>query len=109
MRYPLLIVFALMLLASCENAAFNKDRRQLIAKNAIRGKLPRAAKNVDITGFKEDTLASWTDTLFQRPIRYTLNVVYTDSTGAMQQRTGVVLFTPDGRSMITAQVDQPNR
>jgi hypothetical protein len=108
MHRPLLIVLAVSLLASCENATFSKDKRQLIAKNAIRHKLPRAAKDFDIIGYKEDTLASWTDTTFKRPIRYTLHFVYSDSTGAVHQQTGSVLFTPDGRSMITAQLDNPN-
>lgn len=102
-----LIVFLALLLASCENAAFDKDKRQIVAKDAIRRKLPRASKNFDVVRYKEDTLASWSDTIFKRPIRYTLDYVYTDSSGAVQQKTGAVLFTPDGRSMITVQTENP--
>lgn len=103
-----LLVFAL-LLGSCENATFSKDKRQILAKDAIRSKLPPASTNFDIINYKEDTVDNWTDTTFKRPIRYTLNFVYTDSTGVVQKRTGSVIFTPDGRSMITAKVDPQNR
>lgn len=106
-RYSLFFIGAAFVFSSCETAAFEKDKRQIAAKDAIREKLPRA-RNFDILHFREDTLSEWTDTLFKRPIRYTFDFIYTDSTGAVQNKTGIVLFTPDGRSMITAQITNPN-
>lgn len=105
----LLCVFAALHLFSCETTDFDKDKRQLVAKNVLYHKLPRAAKNFDIIRFKEDTLDYWTDSTFKRPIRYTMDFVYTDSTGAVQQQTGSVLFTPDGHSMIAAEVNPQTR
>src|SRR5947209_16254047 len=108
MRKQFILISAVFFLYSCETATFDKDKRQIAAKNAIREKL-RAGRNFDIIRFKEDTLTSWPDTVFKRPIRYTLNFVYTDSAGVVQNRDGIVLFTPDGKSMMTAQVTDPHQ
>jgi hypothetical protein len=108
MRYQLLSVFIVSLILSCENPTFDKDKRQIVAKDVIRKKLS-AARDFDIVSFKEDTLSSWTDSTFKQPIRYTLNFVYTDSTGVVQNKNGVVLFTPDGRSIITTQITDHNQ
>jgi uncharacterized protein YcfL len=104
MRYQLLLVFVAIFVFNCESATFDMDKRQIVAKDVIRKKLS-AARDFDIVSFKEDTLSSWTDSTFKQPIRYTLNFVYTDSTGVVQNKNGVVLFTPDGRSIITAQIN----
>jgi len=99
-----------LFLLDCENHNFDSDKRQLIAKDAVRWTfVPPKARNFDVVHFKEDTLASWTDTTIKRPIQYTLDFVYTDSTGTVQNKTGEVIFTPDGRSMIAAQLRYPNQ
>ena len=103
MKYSLL-VFLLFIFFSCENPRFDKDKRQLIAKDEIRNKLQRA-RPFDITGFKEDTLSNFPDTTFKRPIRYTLNFVYKDSNNVLQKKKGIVIFTPDGNSIISTIID----
>ena len=90
----------LLALLSCETSVADKDNRQITAKNEIRSKLPPKSRGFDITGFREDTLSSWSDSAFKRPIRYVLDYQYQDSTGTLQQRTGSVVFTPDGKSII---------
>jgi hypothetical protein len=100
------LFFGVFLLAffSCENPRFDKDKRQLISKNEIRTKLKRAL-SFDIKGFKEDTLSTYPDSAFKSPIRYTLDFVYKDSVNVLQMRKGVVIFTPDGNSVITSGID----
>jgi hypothetical protein len=92
--------FSLLLLVSCESSVADKDKRQIIAKDEIRNKLPPRSRAFDITHFQEDTLSSWGDSAFKRPIRYVLDYEYKDSTGTLQHRTGAVVFTPDGKSII---------
>lgn len=94
----------LLVLLSCETSSFDNDKRQILAKDEIRSRLPHASTGFDITGFREDTLSGWPDTSFQRPIQYTLDFVYKDSSGAEQQKTGYVFFAPDGRSIIKTQI-----
>ena len=89
---------------SCENPRFDKDKRQIIAKDEIRSKL-RRARAFDITGFKEDTLSTFPDSTFKHPIRYTLDFVYKDSTNVLQKKRGIVIFTPDGNSIISSGID----
>lgn len=103
MKYSLL-VFLLFMFFSCENPRFDKDKRQLIAKDEIRNKLQRA-RSFDITGFKEDTLSNFPDTTFKRPIRYILDFVYKDSNNVLQKKKGIVIFTPDGNSIISTIID----
>ena len=103
MKYSLFI-FLLFIFFSCENPRFDKDKRQLIAKDEIRNKLHRA-RSFDITGFKEDTLSNFPDTTFKRPIRYTLDFVYKDSNNVLQKKKGIVIFTPDGNSIISTIID----
>lgn len=92
------------IIISCENNSFDSDKRQLVAKNEIREKLGNI-RSFDITRFREDTLSNWKDSTFKRPIRYTLDVVYKDSTGATQNKEAFVLFAPDGKSVITSQIN----
>jgi outer membrane lipoprotein-sorting protein len=101
MRYLLLLL--LVILVSCESHSFESDKRQIIAKDQIREKLHKA-RNFDITGFKQDTLQTYTDTTIKRPLRYALDFVYTDSLGVVQKKKGVVIFTPDGNSVLNAQI-----
>jgi hypothetical protein len=103
MRYLLFIFFPL-LIASCESSSFDKDKRQIIAKDEVRSRLPHASKGFDITGFREDTLSPQIDTVFKHPIQYTLDFTYNDSTGAPHQNTAHVIFTPDGKSIIQTQI-----
>jgi len=102
MKYILLFLLTVMVF-SCENNSFDRDKRQLVAKNKIRGKL----KNIqffDITGFKEDTLHDWKDSTIKNPIRYKLNVTYKDSSGTLQNKEAFVVFTPDGKSVISSEI-----
>lgn len=101
MKY--ILCFFTPIIFGCENHSFDSDQRQIIAKNEIREKL-KNIKSFDIIGFKEDTLHQWTDTTFKNPIRYRLNVVYKDSAGAMQNKEGLVVFTPDGKSVISSEL-----
>ena len=101
MRYLLLFLFAFF--ASCENQSFESDKRQLIAKNEVLRQLHKA-HSVNVTGFKQDTLETYPDTTFKHLIRYGLDFVYVDSLGQTQKKKGVVLFTPDGKSVITSHI-----
>jgi hypothetical protein len=107
MRLAILLFF-LSFLLSCESGVVARDNRQITAKNEIREKLPPRSGAFDITGFREDTLASWPDTMVKRPIRYTLDFEYNDSTGLVQKKTGYVIFTPDGRSVLSTQIVERN-
>lgn len=100
MRYILFPVF-LLILFGCDSGSFDKDKRQIMAKDALRSSLPARSRGFDIIDFKEDTLPAWKD--LEHPIRYSMNYVYTDSGGVVQQRHGSVIFAPDGRSVITTQ------
>jgi uncharacterized membrane protein YheB (UPF0754 family) len=102
MKYIILFLFT-GIIFSCENHSFDSDKRQLTAKNEIREKLGNI-QSFDITDFKEDTLNQWPDSTFKNPIRYSLDVVYKDSTGASQNKKGIVVFTPDGKSVISSEI-----
>lgn len=104
----LVLIFLSLFFCCCETATFDKDKRQIAAKDAVMDQL-HGVKNFDIVSFKEDTLSSGSDTVFRRPIRYTLDFVFTDSTGVVQARTAEVLFTPDGKSLMTARISRPNQ
>ncbi len=88
---------------SCENHRFDSDKRQIMAKNEIQSKLPRS-RSFDITGFSEDTIQNVSDSNFKKQIRYTLDFVYQDSDKVLQHKKGIVMFTPDGRSVINSQI-----
>ena len=102
MRYTV-PAFFLFLLAGCESRSFDKDKRQIAAKEAVRAMLPPASHQFEITGFREDTLTEW-NTVLKNPLRYTLDFFYKDSTEAVHQQTGSVIFTPDGNSIIDTQI-----
>lgn len=103
MKYPFLFILFIIIF-SCENNSFDSDKRQLIAKSAIRKQL-NDIQSFDITGFKEDTLQQNTNSAFKNLIRYTLNIAYKDSAGQMQNKEAYVLFTPDGKSIITSHIN----
>ena len=96
----------LLLFFSCETSHFESDKRQIIAKDAIRSGLKGAARSsFTVTGFKEDTLQTYAaDTLIKKPILYTLLFTLKDSTGQLVQHTGNVLFTNTGNSLLSAEI-----
>ncbi|MCW3082583.1 hypothetical protein [Segetibacter sp.] len=104
---PYVLLLLLVILTSCENRSFESDKRQLIAKDEIRRKLHRA-RSFDITGFKQDTLENSPDSTFKNPLQYALDFEYTDSTGKVQKKKGIVLFTPDGKSVINSHIAEAN-
>jgi hypothetical protein len=100
-KLPFLIFIPLLF--SCENHRFDSDTRQIMAKNAIENQLHKV-KSFDITGFAEDTLNNTSDSNFKKEIRYTLDIEYVDSNKVFQKKQGIVLFTPDGRSIINSKI-----
>ena len=99
MRY----LVVLFLIISCESPVIQKDHRQITAKNRILRMLPENIHDFDVTGFGEDSLSTWTDSLITKPIRYKLDFEYRDSIG-LQKRTGYVYFMPDGKSVIRSEI-----
>jgi len=55
--------------------------------------------------FKEDTLATFTDTTIKHPLAYTLYFVYNDSTGAEQRQKGVVVFAPQSNTVLSSSIN----
>jgi hypothetical protein len=104
MRYT--IILLVLFFASCDYGSFDKDKRQIMAKDYIHWHLPPHTIDFDVTSFKEDTLNNMLDSNFKRPIGYTLEYRFTDSTKQVQQKKATVLFTPDGHSIITS-INQP--
>lgn len=74
-----------------------------MAKDEIQDKLHKAT-SFDITFFKEDTVQLTNDLGFKKVIRYTLNIQYLDSSRVFQKKKGIVLFTPDGKSIISSKI-----
>ncbi len=104
-NYKNLLVIALML-AGCASSYLEKDKRQIIAKNEVRQRLPENAALFDISNFGEDTLT--TLGAAHPLIRYTIDFHYQDSTGNIVQKKGTVLFTPDGSSLIKTEITDRN-
>lgn len=98
MRYIFLV--SILFLAGCDFGSFDKDKRQIMAKNAIYSKLPLHSTDFDITAFREDTLKASIDSTFKNAIRYILNYQYVDSTGILHVKNAAVIFTPDGHSIL---------
>lgn len=104
-----LICLFIIVIAGCEAHSFESDKRQITAKNEIRKQL-RKANGFDITSFREDTVQTEVASTFNHPLRYALDFVYTDSTGKVVKNRGEVLFTPDGKSVISSHiVDQDKK
>ncbi len=101
MRYLLLLF--LVILVSCESHTFDSDRRQIVAKDEIRKQLHRA-RSFDITAFNQDTLQTYPDTTIKHPLEYRLDFVYTDSTGKVVKKKGIVIFAPDGKSVLNSRI-----
>ena len=104
MRY--LIIISILFFSSCDYGSFDKDKRQIMAKDYVHWHLPSHSFDFDVNSFKEDTLNNMLDSNFKRPIAYTIDYHFTDSLNTVQQKTATVLFTPDGHSIITT-INQP--
>lgn len=103
-RQVLLLLFFTGILYSCENQSNAADMRQIMAKNEILNQLHKVS-SFDITGFNEDTIiVSIQGTNLKKALRYVLDMSYVDSNKTPQVKKGIVLFTPDGRSIIDAQI-----
>ena len=101
----LLLIFFTPLFFSCENHRFDADKRQIIAKNQIRSKLHQAT-GYDVTAFQEDTVETPNDSNFKKQIRYSLDIEYLDSNKILKKKRGIVMFTPDGQSVITSTITE---
>ena len=75
-----------------------------MAKNAIRQKVQGDRSSFTVTGFKEDTLHTYGDTLIKKPLQYTLYFTQKDSVGQLQSHTGVALFTSRGNSLLSSEI-----
>lgn len=102
MKFTLAIL--VIILCSCETNSFDSDKRQIMAKNAIRQKVQGNLSSFTVTGFKEDTLLAYGDTLIKKPLRYTLYFTQKDSAGQLQPHTGVALFTNRGNSLLSSEI-----
>ena len=100
----ILLAFLVILFCSCETNRFDSDKRQIIAKDAIRRKVQGDRSSFTVTAFKEDTLLTYTDTLIKKPIQYTLYFTHKDSLGQVHPETGIAVFTNKGNSLISAQI-----
>jgi hypothetical protein len=74
-----------------------------MAKDAIQYKLYKA-RAFDVTGFKEDTVEVQNASNFKKQIRYSLDIEYLDSNKILQKKKGIVMFTPDGQSIINSKI-----
>jgi len=103
-RQVLLLLFFISIICSCENQHNAADMRQIMAKDEILNQLHKVS-DFDITGFNEDTITdSIPGTNLKKVLRYVLDISYLDSNKTPQVKKGIVLFTPDGRSIIDAQI-----
>lgn len=74
-----------------------------MAKDEIQNKLIKA-RSFDVTSFAEDTLPLLNDSLFKTEIRYSLDIEYLDSNSELKKKKGIVIFTPDGKSIISSKI-----
>ncbi len=94
----LLFVFLLPIFFSCETHNFDRDKRQIMAKDEIRSRLLKI-HDYNITAFREDTVDA-NDSGLKKEIRYRIDFQYTDSNQILQKKIGDVFFTPEGSSII---------
>jgi penicillin V acylase-like amidase (Ntn superfamily) len=104
MRY--LLFASVLIFTRCDYGSFDKDKRQIMAKDYVEWHLPPHATEFDITAFHEDTVSDGIDSNFKHSLAYNLSYHFTDSSHQVQQKRTTVLFTPDGHSIITA-INQP--
>ncbi len=93
----------LLLTGGCQSRGFERDQRQLIAKDLVLQKVPER-NGIRMLHFREDTLNTPVDTLFQKPIQYTLFFSYKDSMDQLKNGKGVVVFDPAGRAVLRSEV-----
>lgn len=91
-----IIVFTLLILpfVSCENHRFDSDKRQIIAKDAIRDQLHKV-QDFNVIHFNEDTVET-ADSNFKKQIRYSMDIVFLDSNKVSHQQKAIVWFTASG-------------
>jgi hypothetical protein len=91
-----IIVFTLLILpfVSCENHHFDSDKRQIIAKDAIRDQLHKV-QDFNVIHFNEDTVET-ADSNFKKQIRYSMDIVFLDSNKVFHQQKAIVWFTTGG-------------
>ncbi|MDQ6608987.1 MAG: hypothetical protein M3Y85_04115 [Bacteroidota bacterium] len=75
-----------------------------MAKNQILSHLPPHATEFIITAFREDTMQQSVHSFFRKSIVYALDYKYNDSTGKLMAQRANVVFTPDGRSVISSSI-----
>lgn len=93
----------MLLLLSCETHRFDADKRQIEAKDQILDMLHKVT-GYDIDHFKEDTVETPDNPDFKKQIQYTLDFEYVDSNKVLQKKKGIVMFTPDGQSIISSKI-----
>ena len=98
-----LFIFFVPVFFSCENHRYDSDKRQIIAKDVIQNKLHKA-RGFDVTRFEEDTVEVQNDSNFKKQIRYSLDIEYLDSNKVLQKKKGIVMFAPDGQSVINSKI-----
>lgn len=98
-----LLAFLASVFFSCENHRFDSDKRQIKAKDEILRKLVKVTA-FDVTGFNEDTVNVENDPDFKKQIQYTLVITFVDSNKTFQKKKGVVMFTPDGTTIIDSKI-----
>jgi len=104
MKNILLLLFGTAMFCSCQNERNAVDMRQIMAKDEILSQLHKVS-SFDVSGFKEDTMSeSIPGTNLKKTLRYVLDVSYVDSNKVPQAKKGIVLFTPDGKSIINAEI-----
>jgi hypothetical protein len=102
MRFHLLPIIVLVLFA-CNSAGFERDERQIIAKDIIRKKIPYS-HSFDVVSFRQDTVLNWPDDNIKSPVSYTLEITYQDSTDAFISKKAIVIFTPVGNTVLSSSV-----
>ena len=88
---------------SCENHRNDSDMRQIMAKNSIEEKLHKV-RAFNVTSFNEDTVSNVSDPNFKTQIRYSLGIEYKDFNNVFQQKQAIVMFTPDGQTIINSSI-----
>jgi hypothetical protein len=100
MKYLFVPLFVMVLFA-CHSAGFESDERQIIAKDVIRKQINQN-HSFDVVGFKQDTVFNWPDTTINHPVSYTLDFVYADSATSLKSKRGVVVFAPNGHTVLSS-------
>ncbi len=103
LREIFLLILFITAFSSCENHRFDNDKRQIMAKDEILKKLVKV-NSFDVTGFNEDTVNIDGNSDFKKQIQYTLDITFVDSNKVFQKKKGIVMFTPDGQTIINSKI-----